>query len=436
MISYIIPLIKTDMSDDISDIFGYNFNISGLNKINFSFGNKLHWNRQNNIYKIIEKCDDNYFEHTVAIKNRQIVPFFTKYAAPNSIKMFYQNYTPSIDFYKSKIENVLCNNTFENMIFNLLIKKLAEERNDYLVNYLNDFKNKNKYIGIISNIVSNIVSKSELIALNENNFEKYYIPIIGNKINPAHGFIDVDKIVDNIYTGLVDSYNLVKNGKYPEKLIFETFDYIFTPWKSYLTNLNGEHLDTIGRFDKFITCNMSVDELMKEKNINFSNISNKFSVKNSDIVNDVNSIVEIPTYTKEFAAVIEFIQNINLTDFCLIYNLELFKFDLFDPEIIYLLNRYFPDNNPEGFVFPYVPTDEMIIEYSYKNYLFDLGTLLLEWLLTSYGEFLELNYSLKLVRNFNEELFFIFTNPLTKEQRLLHYDLVAASLSGRNVCKL
>ena len=154
MISYIIPLIKTDMSDDISDIFGYNFNISGLNKINFSFGNKLHWNRQNNIYKIIEKCDDNYFEHTVAIKNRQIVPFFTKYAAPNSIKMFYQNYTPSIDFYKSNIENVLCNNTFENMIFNLLIKKLSEERNDYLVNYLNDFKNKNKYIGIISNIVS------------------------------------------------------------------------------------------------------------------------------------------------------------------------------------------------------------------------------------------------------------------------------------------
>ena len=128
MSSYIIPLINTDMSDDISDIFGYNFNISGLNKINFSFGNKLHWNRQNNIYKIIEKCDDNYFEHTVAIKNRQIVPFFTKYASPNSIKMFYQNYTPSIDFYKSNIENVLCNNTFENMIFNLLIKKLVEER--------------------------------------------------------------------------------------------------------------------------------------------------------------------------------------------------------------------------------------------------------------------------------------------------------------------
>lgn len=430
MISNVVKLPSKHTSN-ISDVYGNNYAYR-INPTDVIFlSNKIHWTRPNNMFKIIEKInDDNYFEHIVLIANNKIIPFITKNITSNSIKVYSQNYISAIRNLNDCIINSnISNSTLEQSALDLLTKRCYSLGDVYLGNYLSEYKYN-------ASMIDSISSQNTLYVNNDlsvDGIQNLNTTIIPMKTDLQWIYLDINRYIIGLHETLSEDFDLVRRGSYDANLLKSTCDYVFRPWNSVLVNHDNTSIDTIANISSFINGDMDVSYLYKYNPISVTNRFVTDSLLNTSMAKDS---VQIPEYTKELATLLEYIQFMNLTDFCIEFDLALCNLDLFFSTVKYVINRYFLNIDASAFVFPYVNTDPSDISYSFKCYLMDLETYVFDWIVTVDETFINRNYKLSLIKNFNEELLMVFTDSFGCIKEVFYYDLITSALCGRNVCKL
>lgn len=463
MITNCIKLHSSFQDNDVQQI-GYVFNSRDEKHPvihQMRFGNELYWNRDA-IWKLVEKLPivankDTTVEHIVVIgHDRKVRPIISKYFDNGSIAVYSQIYKSGLSYLGYRSDN-LSHNGYTHLSEEpigtvicprMIVPHLLGGQFNYVYPYVDTWmKNNNE-----SNQISPVRDFWGRNTPNDFYLEDYYLPFI----QPSNSFwcykgrilsngaaitiFDTDMIAKDLADTLQEAYREVKQGNYDESLLTDVLTDTLAPWKRQIyRDIDCKEITVqLGSMKQFVNGEMTIDKLLKLSATTAMNQSPVFEIQDAKNISDVNTYVKDfcinnITYSKEFASVLEYIQSIGLTDFCFMYDIQQFAVDYYTPEIVFMLNRYYPNNN-FGNVFPYLP-DIGNKDYKFKDRSEELGKLLCDWLCTNYTEILSNFTRLKLVRTYNEELFFYFDNtPMFADMKLMFYDLIGGIACGRNMC--
>lgn len=427
-----------------------------------NFGNQFYWNRDY-LWKIIERLpivqkEESVVEHIVEIlPDKHIYPIISKYFNSGSIAVYnhtYRSGTKALKYLSDQISHgASCSASFDPVSTvicpTLLGLYLSCGPYNKIYPYVNYWLKKNPEVNNISPVRDFWGRNTD----NEFQLEDFYLPITqpSNKFwcykgrllsnGGAISIYDTNLIAKDLADTLEEAYREVAHGNYDESLMTDILTDTIAPWKREIyRNLDCNELNPhLGSMQSFINGELTIDKLAKLTSADAFNENQIFTIQDVSQIKDVNEYVtkfhvEQIEYTKEFASVIEYIQSLALTDFCFMYDIQMFSMNKYDPEIIFIMNRYHPIDTI-GRLYPYVKDTNA--EYKFKDRTEDLGQLLCNWLCTSYTDILG-NYSrLKIIKTYNEELFFYFDNtPIYADTKLMYYDLVGGIVCGRHMCNV
>ena len=462
----IINYIKLHSSfqNDVDDQIGYVFNSSDASHPvirHMRFGNELYWNR-NDLWKVIEilptvQNRHTTVEHIVAIdSDKKIKPIMSKYFDNGSIAVYSQTYKSGIEYLGFKSDN-LSNSSYSHISNKpvgaaicprMLVPYLLNGSYSRVYPFIDTWIQQNKEIHDISPVRDFWGRNST----NEFSVEDYYLPFTqpSNKFwyykgrllsnGAAISIYDANMIAKDLADTLDDAYIEAKQGNCDESIITDILVDTIAPWKRqiYRDIDNKEITMHLGSIKQFIDGEMTVDRLINLSSPTSNIMHQTFILPDAKDINGVKEYISeyylSPiTYSKEFASILEHIQSISLTDFCFMYDIQQFSTGQFSPEIIFMLNRYYPKNN-FGNLFPNI-FDSGNNDYVFKDRSEELGKLLCDWLITT-GQYELQNFTkLKLIRTYNEELFFYFDNtPVYADVKLMYYDLIGGIVCGRQMC--
>ncbi len=464
MITNCIKLHSSFMEHSDNQV-GYVFNsFDGSNPIiqHMHFGNMFYWSREY-IWKIIEKLpaiqnEECTVEHIVIITpDKHIYPLISKYFNNSNVSVYSQIYRAGVMILKYLSDQIShgasCSSSFDPVGIVICPKLLGINLSGGMYNrvypYINYWLKQNPE-------VNNISPVRDFWGKNPGNgfpLEDFYLPytqpadkywtykgrLLSN--GAAISIFDTNLVAKDLADTMEDAYREVAYGNYDERLLTDILTDTIAPWKKEIyRNLDCNNLiPHLGSNQQFINGEFTLDKLCKMTPNSAFNDNPVFAIQDVSQIEGMNDYVkqfhvDQIEYTKEFASILEYIQSLALTDFCFMYDIQMFSVNQYSPEIIFVLNRYYPADT-FGRLYPYVLDKNT--DYKFKDRSEELGQLLCDWLCTSYTELLSSYTRLKVVKTYNEELFFYFDNtPMYADTKLMYYDLIGGVVCGRNMCSV
>ena len=454
MVSRVIPLEDTTSVTDIGAMIGPTLSQIGTNIDNISFGSELQW-RRHNLYKLVEYLDSGTtVEHVCALhtdKNR-VVPYLSKYYTKNLAQVFTQVYVAGI-LEHQKYTNYQVY-SMADMVMQIVLKQLSPGY-PKLIHYLRQWIDRNPDLRYIAPTYTFFNNKESSINLYDVYMDplKYGGPIpsmsptyIGDaQHHYNHGWIaspvDLEIIASMLVSLLIDAYDQVCAGMENEALLTDILIDSFTPWKRYTYIDPRVPLVHLGSMLSFIAGEMTISTLQTHIFADAYNILPAMDPRyvRTPLVDTLDIPVHTctPENTKEFSALIEYIQSINLTDISLRFDVQKLSRGVFTPEIVHYYNRYQPD-----MVLPPSIVPGILIQYpnnvllnSFYERFTRLGECIVNWLLVSSLNCFDTNY-LYLDKNFNEYLTISFETSMGYKDTVFRCDLLAGSMCSRCVCNV
>ena len=442
----ITQIVKLKQSGDINTF--NNMYKDDRNHNDVWFGNDILFDRYNT-YKLVEHVThDTVVEHIVQIDKetqaKQVQPFVTKFITRGNTKVYVHMYTHGlVEATEHVNEGLYCPFPVGYTVYNRITKQMhIHEPN--LEKVLKDWKSKNPDIADISPAytfskenISTDISISDIYLdplYRQHDLRKFsYI----NHQNPLNND-DLDVLSQELGGQLLDIYHSVQNGSEGVLTLSTALVNIFAPWKRYLYN-GTALIPQLTANRNFVFEGLNLNELQRYSSTYTIGQMPKFTIPTIKEVKNVNAIFEdlpVETANREFLALVDYINSINLTDFDISYKLAYIRDGILSPIINFSLNRYFPHDPINQYSKNIEDGFEDTTLHGRLYILEGLEDKLGNWLLTSLNEDItEIYTSVRLIKTYNEDLFIYFDNERTGAKTdAIHIDLIAFTLSSLNMC--
>lgn len=420
----------------------------------FAYGNQLYWRRKH-LWKLVERIDKSFIvEHICIIDpvSKLVIPLLSRFMKDSTIRVYSHSYKAAIDYFNSVNMTRSGTSTTPINIGLLPFIHASNQQSGYfkLSDYIDDWFKKNPDIMSISPVrefpIDRTRENDQLIYPNTG----YYTGELygtNNKIfysSDLPSGADMKSTAIDMSSILTEAYRDVKQGNYPEGLLTDLLIDYFAPWKCQWYNMSNS-VPQLSMMKDFCEGRMTISALSRFLGPGALIPDVAYIVPNENHIPAVSDYTnthfkEIAIYTKELASLIEYIQSINLTDFCVKFKLSDLSLSVFNGDVIFDNNRYFPAENKYGFKFPYVTTSKNLDDYKYLDYVSELGDLLADWLVVCESDVLDrfknLDTTITVFRTFSEELFITFDVPFHADKHVIYHDLTAGLVCGRNMCNL
>ena len=418
------------------------------------FGNRFTWNRDN-VWKFVETLQDGEIivEHICMLQDGLVIPYISKYFVNSSVNAFTQIYVRGLQDGVCSIDmsnQILNDRTISAAIFPALIHTTGKLY-PTLADYLQHWQKYNLDMYQISPTSTYLGSPNSEISIMD-----YYLPLCKPDVPDTgltdeirwfnHGVIkdgsDLDIIATELSDTIGNAYQDVRKGREPEELLTDILIDTFAPWKRFTYRDGHTPTPHLGSKRDFIDGKMTISHIQRYMDPHATDCMYQSSVPDAlhtPLVGQVatTQYFNIPEYTKEYVAIVEFIQTINLTEFCFKFSFDALAVQIYNPEVIYGINRYYPNKKLARFTVleHSTMTKEGYYEHTFADFLNTLGKHILDWLVTCEPVYMKHYSSLCLIKNYNEELFFYFSNgDEHADVEVFYCDLIADTLSGRNMC--
>lgn len=374
-------------------------------------GNKLTWKRKN-LWKCIEFVNNKIVEHIVYLESphEKMLVLISKFMDSKEALAYTQYYKSGIKkLYQKYNSRLVCDLPLPQLFLNLVTGYTKDDGNIPVYNNIDEWVRSNEFIADVVPFKGDIytgvhTSRCPLMSTQDDRSDDLLIKvdasynILADTVSDIHHNLVESSEMFSMMDGLFTSYRYYNYGSLINRNSFQTSD--ITPAYVESRNTHYTYLET----------------LTAPKITDIKSVPDKTSISSTEI-------------TKEIMALVTEVQLLVATDFRMIFDINKFSIGEYGAISVTVVNRYSKENFQH---FLYVPTDDSLVEYEYKDLTSCIGEALCDYVLSLNNSMDVHNRTdlISLTKTYNEELVIQFGDYKKQWFSTNYVDIIGCILSS------